>query len=100
MISNTFDIKVVLLGGSGTLLIIHQGVGKSSLLARFQHDTFSFSPSTTLGAAFAHRQMVVDGRDIKFQIWDTAGQEKYKALLPLYYRGISSYSFPQTHRWR
>lgn len=53
---------------------------------RFQHDQFSLTPSTTLGAAFAHKILTVDGSTIKFQIWDTAGQEKYKALLPLYYR--------------
>ena len=29
----------------------------------------------------------MDGNTIKFQIWDTAGQEKYRGLAPMYYRG-------------
>lgn len=32
----------------------------------------------------------VDGQPIKFQIWDTAGQEKYHSLAPMYYRGAAA----------
>lgn len=34
--------------------------------------------------------IVVDGTPIKFQIWDTAGQEKYHSLAPMYYRGAAA----------
>ena len=34
--------------------------------------------------------MVVQGKPIKFQIWDTAGQEKYHSLAPMYYRGAAA----------
>ena len=32
----------------------------------------------------------VDGKKIKMQIWDTAGQEKYHSLAPMYYRGAAA----------
>ena len=36
------------------------------------------------------KTLVVDDQAIKFQIWDTAGQEKYHSLAPMYYRGASA----------
>ncbi|CAD8089447.1 unnamed protein product [Paramecium sonneborni] len=72
------EIKVVLLGDSG--------VGKSSLLYRFVENDFFEKGQPTLGAAFQSKTILIDGKALKFQIWDTAGQEKYKAILPLYYR--------------
>ena len=36
------------------------------------------------------KTMMVDNRNFKFQIWDTAGQEKYRALAPMYYRGAAA----------
>ncbi|CAD8058999.1 unnamed protein product [Paramecium primaurelia] len=76
--SLTKEIKVVLLGDSG--------VGKSSLLYRFVENDFQEKGQPTLGAAFQSKTILIDGKALKFQIWDTAGQEKYKAILPLYYR--------------
>lgn len=32
----------------------------------------------------------LDGQTVKVQIWDTAGQEKYKSLAPMYYRGAAA----------
>jgi hypothetical protein len=34
--------------------------------------------------------IMVDGAPIKYQIWDTAGQEKYHSLAPMYYRGAAA----------
>lgn len=34
--------------------------------------------------------LMVDGSAIKYQIWDTAGQEKYHSLAPMYYRGAAA----------
>ena len=36
------------------------------------------------------KQILVDGNPIKYQIWDTAGQEKYHSLAPMYYRGAAA----------
>jgi Ras-related protein Rab-22 len=36
------------------------------------------------------KTLVVDNSAIKYQIWDTAGQEKYHGLAPMYYRGAAA----------
>ncbi|RVW31894.1 Ras-related protein RABA1d [Vitis vinifera] len=59
--------KVVLIGDSG--------VGKSNLLSRFTRNEFSLESKSTIGVEFATRSLNVDGKVIKAQIWDTAGQE-------------------------
>merc|ERR1719473_967517 len=33
---------------------------------------------------------MIEGKAIKYQIWDTAGQEKYRSLAPMYYRGAAA----------
>ncbi|BFZ19284.1 hypothetical protein BsWGS_22323 [Bradybaena similaris] len=76
------DIKICLLGDSG--------VGKSSIVMRFVTNTFKSALESTIGASFMTKTIVVDGDTFKFQIWDTAGQEKYRALAPMYYRGSAA----------
>jgi len=71
-------IKVVLLGSSG--------VGKSSLLHRYVTNEWDENGQTTLGAAFMDKRIVYEGINFRFQIWDTAGQEKYAPLAQMYYR--------------
>lgn len=71
-------IKVVLLGSSG--------VGKSSILHRYITDEWDENAQTTLGAAFMDKKVTYEGIQFKFQIWDTAGQEKYAPLAQMYYR--------------
>ena len=36
------------------------------------------------------KMVMIDGMAIKYQIWDTAGQEKYRSLAPMYYRGAAA----------
>ncbi|CAL55553.1 Small GTPase superfamily, Rho type [Ostreococcus tauri] len=94
--------KLVLLGASGC--------GKTSLSARFTRDAHAANVEATVGAAFASRTITVrrgrDGDDstdgdganananalgeVKFEVWDTAGEERYASLAPLYYRGASA----------
>ena len=71
----TKTCKVVLLGESG--------VGKTCIIARFINNTFEDNIMSTTGASYAGKTMTFDefqGKSIKFEIWDTAGQEKYRAL--------------------
>lgn len=75
------SIKVVLLGESGT--------GKTAIVTRFIHDTFRMSAVATVGASFHSKVMEYDGREFDLAIWDTAGQEIYRALTPMYYRSAS-----------
>lgn len=76
------EVKVVLLGDSG--------VGKSSIVMRFVSNTYDKYNESTIGASFMSKMIMVDGHSIKYQIWDTAGQEKYHSLAPMYYRGAAA----------
>lgn len=40
----------------------------------------------TIGISYAFKVITVDGVRIKLQIWDTAGQDKYKTVTQSYYR--------------
>ena len=59
-------------------------VGKSSLLVRFADDYFSESYTSTVGVDFRFRAIQVNEKLINLQIWDTTGQEKYKAITDSY----------------
>lgn len=72
------EVKVVLLGDTG--------VGKSSLVLRFVTNSYKPYSESTIGASFMSKVIMSNGKQIKFQIWDTAGQEKYHSLAPMYYR--------------
>lgn len=79
--SERFDylFKVVLVGDTG--------VGKSSLLNRFADDTFTERMTATIGVDFKIRTVEIGGKRVKLQIWDSAGQERFRALTASYYRG-------------
>eukprot|EP01017_Pseudomicrothorax_dubius_P042330 TRINITY_DN689_c0_g1_i1.p1 TRINITY_DN689_c0_g1~~TRINITY_DN689_c0_g1_i1.p1 ORF type:complete len:197 (-),score=41.33 TRINITY_DN689_c0_g1_i1:55-645(-) len=72
------EAKVVLLGDTG--------VGKSSILLRYVRDEYTDDGEPTIGAGFMSKTIPLNSDTIKFQIWDTAGQEKYHSLAPMYYK--------------
>lgn len=72
------DVKLVLLGDSG--------VGKSSLVYRFVHNDFRPFSESTIGASFLSKIV----NDVHFKVWDTAGQEKYRSLSSMYFRGAAA----------
>uniref|UniRef100_A0A3Q3J3F9 Uncharacterized protein n=1 Tax=Monopterus albus TaxID=43700 RepID=A0A3Q3J3F9_MONAL len=74
----TLRVKLVFLGSSG--------VGKSTLAQRFSKDEFR-STSPTVGCAYLTRMVHLSNVTLRLEIWDTAGQEKYHSITPLYYRG-------------
>ncbi|XP_033754054.1 ras-related protein Rab-22A-like [Pecten maximus] len=76
------EVKLCLLGETA--------VGKSSIVMRFVKDQFRSALESTIGASFMTKRIEVDGKHYAFQIWDTAGQEKYRALAPMYYRGSAA----------
>lgn len=63
-------------------------VGKSNILSRFTRNEFNLESKPTIGVEFATRNMLSEEKKkIKCQIWDTVGQEKFKAISTSYYRG-------------
>lgn len=58
--------KVVVLGDSA--------VGKTNLLLRFTENDYKPSHMATIGIDFKNKTLQLDGRLLKMQIWDTAGQ--------------------------
>lgn len=68
------------------LIIGDSGVGKSCILLRFADDTFSESYISTIGVDFKIRTLSINNKQIKLQIWDSAGQERFRTLTTAYYR--------------
>ena len=76
--------KIVLLGESG--------VGKTCIISRFINNTFEEGLMSTNGASYASKSCSFpeyENRTIKFEVWDTAGQEKYRALNQIFYKDAS-----------
>ena len=80
---NAESCKVVLLGESG--------VGKTSIISQFINKTFNQEEMSTTGATFASKTLYLEkyNKSICFEIWDTAGQEKFKSLTKVFYKDAS-----------
>jgi len=74
------SIKVVLLGESG--------VGKTSIISQFTTHKFDPHRETSLSAQFVSKSVDFPdiGQSIKFDIWDTVGQEKYRSIAKIFYK--------------
>ena len=76
---NPIEIKVVLLGNTG--------VGKSCIVSRFVKNTFDSNMPSTLGGMFLSKMICLGPNcELQFNIWDTAGQEKYRSMASMYYK--------------
>ena len=74
--------KIVLLGNSG--------VGKTSLVNRWMTNSFNPNGKPTIGANHQRKSVKIQNQDVDLFIWDTAGQEQFQALTPLYAREAAS----------
>ena len=93
--------KVVFIGAASS--------GKTSIGTRFTHDRFGSHSEATIGASFITKVINIDGVDIKLDIWDTGGSEKYRSLAPMYFRDAraavivfdvtSTQSFQEADEW-
>jgi Ras-related protein Rab-2A len=80
MINYTYLFKFIIIGDSS--------VGKSSLLLKFIEKRFKTDHDITIGVEFGVKTIELKDKSlIKLQIWDTAGQEHFKSIIRVYYRG-------------
>ena len=72
--------KLVLLGDSG--------VGKTCIISRYISGAFDQNSPSTNGASYASKILTFENlnKTISLDIWDTAGQEKYKSLTKFFYK--------------
>ena len=78
----TYLLKVILVGDSHT--------GKSCLLHRLMNGTFDSNQDITIGVDFGTKYIPIQNEIIKFQIWDTAGQESFRSIISSYYKNIAA----------
>ncbi|CAH0521063.1 unnamed protein product [Peronospora belbahrii] len=71
------------------IIIGDTGVGKSCLLLQFTDKRFQPVHDLTIGVEFGARMINIDNKQIKLQIWDTAGQESFRSITRSYYRGAA-----------
>lgn len=71
------------------ILLGDLGVGKSSLLSRFASNAFMGNIKATVAVEYLVQVITVNDRTVKLQIWDTAGQEQYRAISKSYYKSIA-----------
>ena len=92
------------------VLVGNVAVGKSSIVNRYTRGDYLEQYQATIGAAFVPKDVMLgNGKTIKLQIWDTAGEEKYRAMTQFYYRkaaaglvvfGLDDYkSFQDVETW-
>jgi Rab family protein len=94
-------LKAVLLGDSG--------VGKTSMVTSWMTGTSQQIAEPTIGPAYHRKSVVIEHRKVDLLIWDTAGQEQFQCLTPLYVRSarvaivtasiIHSLSFDNLSHW-
>jgi small GTP-binding protein len=75
-------VKVVFIGNSS--------VGKTALFTRFQNHSFVPGQQSTIGAACANVNVTLEGGAVvNMMVWDTAGQETYRGIVPMYFSRCS-----------
>ena len=65
------------------------GVGKTTLINRIMDNPFNDIYEPSIGVDFMSKNIKYKGQNIKLQMWDSAGQEKYKGLIPSFVRNSS-----------
>lgn len=64
-------------------------VGKTSIMNRFIENKFSDTYDPSIGVDFHAKSIIFYEEQIKLNFWDSAGQEKYRSLIPAYVKGAS-----------
>jgi len=78
------ELKVLVVGNGG--------VGKTSMIRRFAKGIYTDEYKKTIGVDFLEKALFVDSlqEEVRFMLWDTAGQEEFDAITRTYYRGAGA----------
>ena len=82
------------------VFIGNPSAGKTSLLNRICNDKFMPDYDSTIGVDFFTKTIYYNESIFKVQLWDSAGQEKYRSLIPSYVRGASIVFLIYDLSWR
>ena len=74
-----FLMKLILIGDSA--------VGKSNILSKYLKNYFDPDSIAKVGVEFGTKNIEIEGKKIKVQIWDTVGKENNKSITSTYYKG-------------
>ena len=75
------------------LIIGDSFVGKTSLLLKYCDGQFPETHMATIGVEFKDKTIKLNGREIKLQIWDTSGQERFRSITQNFYRNADGIIF-------
>ena len=80
---NSESFKIVLIGESG--------VGKTSIISQFVNQIFQEDVESSSSGTYNSKTLIYDNNKVlKLEIWDTAGQEKYRSLASMFYKEASA----------
>jgi small GTP-binding protein len=68
------------------IIVGETGVGKTSLLNRYTQEEFIEKTRPTIGVDYLIKLHTINGKKLNVRFWDTAGQEKYKAICKKFYK--------------
>ncbi len=71
------------------IIIGDSNVGKSCIVQRFIEGEFNPGLENTIGVEFGAKEIKIDNKLVKLQIWDTAGQEAFQSITRSYYRSAA-----------
>lgn len=70
-----------------TVIVGQPGVGKTSITIRFATGVFKERYLPTIGVEFSVKDIEVDDKHVKLQLWDTGSHDRFSYVRPLYYKG-------------
>ena len=68
-----------------TIIVGNSGVGKTSIISRYLRK-YNPKEKSTIGASFTNKLEIINDNKILFEIWDTAGQEKFRSINSIFYQ--------------
>lgn len=80
--TNIENYKIVILGD--------QFVGKTSILNKFKYENTEEKYTPTIGIDFLTKNVYLEDKTIRLIMWDTAGSERFKSLIPSYIKNANA----------